>query len=116
VQQSHAEGKANKGFYKSVPKLFREAGVLLDDNGDRRTAYSLRHYYAEQRLIELGLNVRAFDIIATNMGTGRQYLEAHYVRKGVMQDEDALVTAGGTRRTTMVDEAEARAASSGLDD
>jgi hypothetical protein len=34
----------------------------------------------------------------------------------VMQDEDALVTAGGTRRTTMVDEAEARAASSGLDD
>ena len=111
-----AEGKANKGFYKSVPKLFKEAGVLLDDNGDRRTSYSLRHYYAEQRLIELGTNVRAFDIIATNMGTGRQYLESHYVRKGVMQDEDALVTAGGTQRTTTAGDAEVRSAYAGLDD
>ena len=55
----------------------------------------MRHYYAEQRLIELGTNARAFDIIGKNMGTGRQYLEDHYVRKGIMQDEDALVTAGG---------------------
>jgi integrase len=112
----YAEGKANKGFNKSVPKLFKEAGVLLDNNGDRRTAYSLRHYYAEQRLIELGTNARAFDIIATNMGTGRQYLESHYVRKGVMQDEDALVTAGGTQRTTAAGDAEVRAAYAGLDD
>lgn len=111
-----AEGKVNKGFYKSVPKLFKEAGVLLDNNGDRRSAYSLRHYYAEQRLIELGANARAFDIIATNMGTGRQYLETHYVRKGVMQDEDALVTAGGTRRTTTAGDAEVRAAYGGLQD
>ncbi len=74
----------------------------------------LCHYYAEQRLIGLGTNVRAFGIIATNMGTGRQYLETHYARKGVMQDEDALVTASGARRTTMVDEAESEAASSGL--
>jgi hypothetical protein len=49
------------------------------------------------------------------MGTGRQYLDAHYVRKGVMQDEDALATAGGTRRTAIVDEAELEAASGGLD-
>lgn len=111
-----AEGKANKGFYKSVPKLFTDAGVLLDENGDRRTDYSLRHYYAEQRLIELGENARAFDIIGTNMGTGRQYLEAHDVRKGVMQDEDALVTAGGKRRTTTAGDAEVRAAYAGLDD
>lgn len=111
-----AEGKVNKGFYKSVPKLFKEAGVLLDNDGDRRTAYSLRHYYAEQRLIELGENARAFDIIGTNMGTGRQYLETHYVRKGVMQDEDALVTAGGKRRTTTAGDAEVRAAYGGLPD
>jgi hypothetical protein len=36
--------------------------------------------------------------------------------KGVMQDEDALVTAGGTRRTTTAGDAEVRAAYSGLDD
>jgi hypothetical protein len=76
----------------------------------------LRHYYAEQRFIELGTNVRAFDIIATSMGAGRQYLEAHYVRKGVMQDEDALVAAGGTQRTTTAGDAEVRAAYAGLDD
>jgi integrase len=90
-----AQGKRNEGFFKSIPKLFEAAGVLLDADGGRRSAYSLRHYYAEQRLIELGTNARAFDIIGKNMGTGRQYLEDHYVRKGIMQDEDALVTAGG---------------------
>jgi hypothetical protein len=63
----------------------------------------------------LGTNVRAFDIIATNMGTGRQYLEAHYVHKGVMQDEDALVTAGGTQHTTTAGDAEVRTAYAGLD-
>jgi integrase len=90
-----AQGKRNEGFFKTIPKLFEEAGVLLDADGGRRSAYSLRHYYAEQRLIELGTNARAFDIIGENIGTGRQYLEDHYVRKGIMQDEDALVTAGG---------------------
>ena len=90
-----AQGKRNEGFFKSIPKLFKEAGVLLDADGGRRSAYSLRHYYAETRLKELGTNARAFDIIGKNMGTGRQYLEDHYVRKGIMQDEDALVTAGG---------------------
>lgn len=111
-----AEGKRNEGFFKTVPKLFEEAGVLLDAGGERRTAYSLRHYYAEQRLKELGTNARAFDIIGTNMGTGRQYLEAHYVRKGIMQDEDALVTAGGKVRQYTAGAAEAAAAYSGLDD
>lgn len=110
-----AEGKRNKGFFKTVPKLFLEAGVLLDKDGERRTSYSLRHYYAEQRLIELGTNARAFDIIGTNMGTGRQYLEAHYVRKGIMQDEDALVTASGTRLHATVEADEAAAAYGGLD-
>jgi integrase len=111
-----AEGKRNDGFFKTIPKLFAEAGVLFDKDGERRTAYSLRHYYAEQRLKELGTNARAFDIIGTNMGTGRQYLEAHYVRKGIMQDEDALVTAGGTRRHSKAGAAEVAAAYKGLDD
>jgi hypothetical protein len=105
-----AEGKQNDGFYKTVPKLFGEAGVLMDTGGERRSAYSLRHFYAEQRLIELGTNVRAFDIIGSNIGTGRQYLETHYVRKGVLQDEDALVTGSGLRMGKTVDRAEADSA------
>jgi integrase len=63
-----AEGKRNTGFNKTVPKLFEEAGVKLNAEGEKRRAYSLRHYYAEQRLIELGTNARAFEIIGTNMG------------------------------------------------
>lgn len=92
------QGKRTTAFYKTINELFDEAGVLYDRDGEKRTAYSLRHYYAEQRLIELGTNARAYDIIGTNMGTGRQYLEQHYVRKGIMQDEDALVRAGNERR------------------
>lgn len=92
-------GKKNDGFYKTITKLFDEAGVLYDADGEKRTAYSLRHYYAEQRLIELGTNARAYDMIGTNMGTGRQYLEAHYVRKGMMMDEDMLVGSSSERRT-----------------
>lgn len=101
-----ADGKRNTGFFKTVPKLFGEAGVLLDAEGGRRSAYSLRHFYAEQRLIELGTNARAFDIIGSNMGTSRQYLETHYVRKGVLADEDALVTGAGRRMGRLVDRAE----------
>lgn len=97
----NAEGKRNEGFFKTVPKLFLEAGVLVDKDEERRSAYSLRHYYAETRLKELGTNARAFDILSTNMGTGRQYLEAHYVRKGIMQDEDALVTGDGKRTNAL---------------
>ena len=92
------DGTRNTGFFKTITALFNEAGVLYDSDGEKRTAYSLRHYYAEQRLIELGTNARAFDIIGKNMGTGRQYLETHYVRKGIMHDEDALVSAGKERR------------------
>ena len=110
------EGKRNDGFFKTVPKLFEEAGVLLDKDGERRSAYSLRHYYAETRLKELGTNARAFDILSTNMGTGRQYLEAHYVRKGIMQDEDALVTKSGQRMLYKADEHELEAAFDGIDE
>ncbi len=95
------DGKYNKGFFKTLPKLFEEAGVLLDGDGKRRSAYSLRHYYAEQRVDDLKINPRAFDIMGVNMGTGRQYLEAHYVRKGIMQDEDALVTGDGKRTNAL---------------
>lgn len=100
------DGKVNDGFYKTIPKLFAEAGVLLDVESERRSAYSLRHFYAEQRFIELGVNARAFDILSVNMGTSRQYLETHYVRKGLLADADALVTGNGRRMGKTVDAAE----------
>lgn len=86
------DGTRNDGFYKTLPKLFNEAGVLLDEHGNRRTAYSLRHYYAEERLRDLGFKLATYDMIATNMGTSRTQIENHYVRKGLLMDVDTLLT------------------------
>lgn len=110
------DGRRNDGFFKTITKLFAEAGVLFDKDGEKRTAYSLRHYYAERRLDELKINPRAFDIIGKNMGTGRQYLETHYVRKGIMYDEDLLVRAGKERRLNSTGKREMERALRGLKD
>jgi integrase len=90
----HKNGKKNEGFYKTLPKMLEEAGLLYDENGERRTAYSFRHYYAEQRFMELGYNAAVYDMLCTNMGTGRKQIEDHYVRKGIMMDVDALIGGG----------------------
>jgi hypothetical protein len=90
----HKNGKKNEGFYKTLPKMLEEAGLLYDENGDRRTAYSFRHYYAEQRFTELGYNAAVYDMLCTNMGTGRPQIENHYVRKGIMMDVDVLIGGG----------------------
>lgn len=88
-------GKKNEGFYKTLPKMLEEISLLYDENGDRRTAYSFRHYYAEQRFTELGYNAAVYDMLCTNMGTGRKQIEDHYVRKGIMMDVDVLIGGGG---------------------
>lgn len=90
----HVNGKKNEGFYKTLPKMLDEIGLLYDELGQRRTAYSFRHYYAEQRFIELGYNAAVYDMLCTNMGTGRKQIEDHYVRKGIMMDVDVLIGGG----------------------
>lgn len=85
------KGKQATGFFKTLPIMLEEAGVLTDKHGDRRSAYSFRHVYAEDRFGAIGFNPIAFDLIGTNMGTGRQSLEKHYVRRGIIDDPDALI-------------------------
>ena len=85
-------GKPVSGFMKTLPSVLEDAGLLFDGLGRKRSAYSFRHYYAEDRFRELGYNAMALDTLATNMGTGRMQLEKHYVRKGIALDEDALVS------------------------
>lgn len=89
------KGKQCKGFFKTLPEMLEEASLLTDKNGDRRSAYSFRHVYAENRFAAIGFNPIAFDLIATNMGTGRQSLEKHYVRRGIIGDADALIANRG---------------------
>ncbi|WP_170831452.1 tyrosine-type recombinase/integrase [Jannaschia faecimaris] len=88
-------GKRNNGFYKTLPKMLEEAGLLYDENGDRRTAYSLRHYYAEERFRDMGYNLATYDMLAENMGTSRKQIDDHYVRKGMLMDVDVLLSTEG---------------------
>ena len=92
------DGKQLKGFYKTLDHMLNDIGLLHDRDGEKRTLYSFRHYYAESRFREIGYNPRAFDLLSANMGTSRLQLEKHYVRKGITNDEDALV--GTARRTS----------------
>jgi hypothetical protein len=85
-------GKKNEGFYKTLPKMLDETGLLYDEDGQRRTAYSFRHYYAEQRFRDLGYNLATTDMLATNMGTSRKQIDDHYVRKGLLMDVDVLLS------------------------
>jgi integrase len=98
------DGKPTKGFYKTLPDMLDEIGLLTDEHGDRRVAYSFRHLYAEGRFRAIGINPKAYDLISTNMGTGRQSLENHYVRKGVIDDDDALIDSVGIARRNNVGE------------
>jgi integrase len=102
------DGKKNEGFYKTLPKMLEEAGLLCDEYGQRRTAYSFRHYYAEERFRDLGYSLATYDMLAENMGTGRLQIEAHYVRKGLLMDVDVLLSTGGARTaaSTGITEAE----------
>jgi integrase len=101
----HANGKKNDGFYKTINKMLEEAGLLVDEKGQQRTAYSFRHYYAEQRFIELGYNAAVYDMLSTNMGTGRTQIENHYVRKGILMDVDVLIGGGRLAHSNVVSSA-----------
>lgn len=112
---SDASGKASTGFYKTLPALLAEVGLLTDKHGDRRTAYSLRHYYAESRLRALGHVPAVYDMLCTNMGTGQKQLENHYIRRGELMDEDLLVSAGPQRRGAVTGKTELERARRGLE-
>lgn len=80
------DGKQAKGFYKTLPDMLKQSGLLYDSNGDRRVAYSLRHYYAESTLRKMRYTANAIDLLCKNMGTSRQSIENHYVRRGAISN------------------------------
>jgi hypothetical protein len=66
--------KTFQAFLKTVEYQGREDGLLNDPDGGRRSLYSLRHFYASQRLLH---NV-SYEDLRRNMGTGVQQLVKHY--------------------------------------
>ena len=89
------KGKQCKGFFKTLPLMLAEIGLLTDKRGDKRSAYSFRHVYAQNRFNAIGFSPAAYDLICMNMGTGRLTLEKHYAPKGTVNDADALLAENG---------------------
>lgn len=65
-----------KNFLRKCDYEGREEGLRISHDGKARTLYSLRHFYAIQRLKQ---NVDVFQL-ATNMGTGVTQIRNHYGR------------------------------------
>jgi integrase len=66
--------KTFQAFLKSVDFRGRNDGLLFDADGKKRTLYSLRHFYATQRL-QQGVS---YEDLRRNMGTGIAQLVKHY--------------------------------------
>lgn len=66
--------KSFQVFLKRVEYKGRSNGLLDDGDGRRRSLYSLRHFYATQRV----LNGVEYETLRKNMGTGIQQLQKHY--------------------------------------
>ena len=67
--------KTFQSFLKSVPYKDRPHGLLKGAGDVNRTLYSLRHFYATQRLIKGDVHVHT---LADNMGTGILQIQRHY--------------------------------------
>jgi integrase len=66
--------KTFQAFLQTVEYKGRNGGLLFDADGKRRSLYSLRHFYATQR-IQQGVS---YEDLRRNMGTGIQQLVKHY--------------------------------------
>lgn len=85
----HPDGQPIKEYKHSFKSLLDFAKVPIELDGRPRTIYSIRHYYATQRLREETNPL----LLARQMGTSVEMLEKHYV-----QTTTAEVAAQVTKR------------------
>jgi len=64
-------GSYKKGF----DSVCSQADILHDSEGNKRSLYSLRHFYAHRRIIDA--NVSVYEL-ANHMGTSVEMIEMHY--------------------------------------
>lgn len=70
----HPDGRPIQSMKRSFNSLLEYSGVAREKYGKSRTIYSLRHFYATQRLSE---EISPF-LLAKQMGTSVEMLEKHY--------------------------------------
>ena len=86
--QSGDLNKTFQAFLKTVPYRGRPNGLLCDEDGQRRSLYSLRHTYATDRLLHAEIDPL---ILAGNMGTSVAQIERHYSHVTNVQNAHKLV-------------------------
>lgn len=68
-------GKEIGSFKKGFDAACSQAGVLYSTDSEKRSLYSLRHFYAHMRIIEA--NVSVYEL-ANHMGTSVELIQDHY--------------------------------------
>ena len=67
------DGSSVGSYKKGFQKLLDECDLRLDNDGNYRTLYSLRHTYATMRINEVPIYQ-----LAVNMGTSVKMIEEYY--------------------------------------
>ena len=84
---NYEDGSWMKNISKTYKTKLVELGLYLSGNGKPRPPYSLRHYYATQRLSD---GVQVYDL-AKNMGTSVKQIENHYGHVLAIQKTQELI-------------------------
>lgn len=71
---NYLDGSPMKNWSKTFKNELIKLNLYISENGKPRPPYSLRHYYATERLLK---GVDVFDL-ARNMGTSVKQIEKHY--------------------------------------
>lgn len=84
---NYEDGSWMKNISKTYKTKLVELGLYLSGDGKPRPPYSLRHYYATQRLLD---GVQVYDL-AKNMGTSVKQIENHYGHVLAIQKTQELI-------------------------
>ena len=90
-------GQPIKSYKGSFNSLLDEVGLSFDDDGKRRTPYSIRHTYITMRLME-GVNIYQ---LSSNVGTSVEMIENYY---GHLRNRDPNVVSEVTKNSFSKDQ------------
>lgn len=88
------EGKQQTDFNQTFQKFLSDYDLLFDVHEKKRCIYSLRHFYATQKLIDGKTGIHD---LAKNMGTSTNYIDKHYSHVISSDRADVLSKAGASR-------------------
>ena len=91
------DGSCLKHIGNTFTRRLKELGLYISRNGKKRPLYSLRHYYATERL-KAGASI--YDV-ALNLGTSVQLIEKHYSHMDIA--ERAKNITEHTNKSSLVD-------------